>query len=496
MPAQRRIIVIWLPRLQSELALRRLGLDAPFAIIDRQRGAERLVCLNAQAEALGLARGMGLADARAICPDLLTRPADAHRTAQALESLRRWALRYCPWAACDGTDGLALDITGAAHLMGGEAVLMDDLLARLARMGFAVRAGLADTRGAAWAMAHVGPSHVRGGIIPHGGARAALGPLPLAALRLDQKTLAALERLGLRRVRDLAQMPRAPLARRFGAALLQRLDQAMGDLPEPVAPPPAPPVMAVRLSLPEPIGLLGDLQAALARLLERLCQHLHRAEMGARRLVLDLSRVDGQSVRLEIRMARPMRDAGDMTPLFDRALDGVNAGFGIDGMRLSAPDTSPLPLQQVTTGGAQAQDDLADLISRLSNRLGFDHVQRVLPAESHIPEKAFTIAAAAYSDPAPDWPRGTPLRPLVLFPPEPIAGSGRAVPRRFKWRGQTWQVVAANGPERITPEWWLDDPNWRSGLRDYWRVQTDRGARLWLFHTPQRDGWCVQGEFA
>lgn len=492
MPAQRRIIVIWLPRLQSDLALRRLALDAPFAVIERQRGAERLVCLNMQAEALGLARGMGLADARALCPDLLTRPADAHRTAQALESLRRWALRYCPWAACDGADGLALDISGAAHLLGGEDALLDDLLARLARMGFTARAGLADTRGAAWAMAHVGP----GGSVPPGGARAALGPLPLAALRLPAKTLAALERLGLRHVRDLAQMPRAPLARRFGAEMLQRLDQAMGDLPEPVAPPPPAPVFAVRMSLPDPIGLLGDLHAGLTRLLERLCQHLHRSELGARRLVLDLSRVDGHSVRLEIRLARPMRDADDIAPLFDRALDGVDAGYGIDGMRLSAPETAPLPLQQVTTGGARAQDDLADLLSRLSNRLGFEHVQRLLPADSHIPEKAFTVAAAAYSDAAADWPRPRAPRPLTLFAPEPIAGSGRALPRRFKWRGQTWQVVAATGPERITPEWWLDDPNWRSGMRDYWRVQTDRGARLWLFHTPQRDGWCVQGEFA
>lgn len=396
MPAQRRIIVIWLPRLQSDLALRRLALDAPFAVIERQRGAERLVCISAQAHTLGLARGMGLADARALCPDLLTRPADPHRTAQALESLRRWALRYCPWAACDGTDGLALDITGAAHLMGGEEALLDDLLARLARMGFTARAGLADTRGAAWAMAHV----ARGGIVPTGGTRAALGPLPLAALRLDSKTLTALERLGLRRVRDLAQMPRAPLARRFGAGLLGRMDQAMGDLPEPIAPPPTPPVMAVRMSLPDPIGLLGDLQAGLARLLERLCQHLHRAELGARRLVLDLSRVDGQSVRLEIRLARPMRDASAIAPLFDRALDGVDAGFGIDGMRLSAPELDALPLQQVTTGGAQTQDALSDLISRLSNRLGFDHVQRLLPADSHIPEKAFTVAAAAYSTPA------------------------------------------------------------------------------------------------
>ena len=210
----------------------------------------------------------------------------------------------------------------------------------------------------------------------------------------------------------------------FGADLLRRLDQAMGDLPEPVAPPPAPPVIAVRMSLPDPIGLLGDLQAGLARLLDRLCQHLHRAELGARRLVLELSRVDGQSVRLEIRLARPMRDADGMAPLFDRALDGVDAGYGIDGMRLSAPETDALPLQQVTTGGAQAQDDLSDLLTRLSNRLGFEHVQRLLPADSHIPEKAFTVAAAAYSDPAPTGRAHAPAPADSCFRPNPSRAAG------------------------------------------------------------------------
>ncbi len=487
----RRILSLWLPRFGSDLSLRRAPATGPFALAARARGADRLAGLNREAEARGLAVGMGLADARALVPDLLTRPEDPRAQAQALAALGRWALRYCPWVAADGTDGLMLDITGAAHLVGGEEALLVDLTDRLARMGFEARAAIADTRGAAWAVAHVG----RGGVVPRGESERALMPLPLAALRLEAETVEGLERLGLRLVRDLVQIPRASLARRFGPAPMMRLDQALGRLSEPVSPAPETPCFAVRLSLPEPIGLRGDIDAGLTRLLERLCAHLERAGQGARRLLLDLSRVDGSTVHLEIGLARAMRTPEAMQPLFARALEGLDAGFGIDRMRLSAEQVEPLPVQQITTKGAEGQDALADLLTRLCNRVGFEHVQRHLPADSHIPEKGFTIAAAAYSDPAPDWPAAPP-RPLLIFPPEPITGQGRRLPQRFRWRGQSWRVVAAAGPERISPEWWLDDPAWRAGLRDYWRVQTDQGARLWLFHTPQRDGWCVQGIFA
>ncbi len=487
----RRILSLVLPRFASSHALRRSPVAGAFALTASLRGADRLVCLNPEAEARGLGRGMALADARALCPDLLTRPADPLTEAQALAALRRWALRYCPWVACDGPDGLVFDITGSAHLAGGEDALLADLGARLARMGFEARAAIAETRGAAWAVARYG----QGGVVPEGGVSRALMPLPLAALRLEEATLEGLERLGLRIIRDLTQVPRASLTRRFGTGPMLRLDQALGQVAEPVAPEPEAPVLAVRLSLPEPIGLRGDIEAGLARLLERLCEHLRQAELGARRLLLELSRVDGQDIRLEIGLARAMRNPAPMAQLFARALDGMDAGFGIERMRLSAVATEALPVEQITTTGAQAQDDLADLLTRLCNRIGFENVQRYLPADSHIPEKSYSIAAAAYSSPARDWPAAPP-RPLVIFPPEPIVASGRALPRRFRWRGLWWQVVAATGPERISPEWWLDDPAWRSGLRDYWCVQTDRGARLWLFHTPQRDGWCVQGEFA
>ncbi len=487
----RRILSLALPRFASSNALRHKPVAGAFALTARLRGADRLVCLNPAAEARGLERGMALADARALCPDLLTRPADPLTEAQALAALRRWALRYCPWIACDGPDGLVLDITGAAHLAGGEDALLADLGARLARMGFEARAAIAETRGAAWAVARYG----QGGVVPEGKVARALLPLPLAALRLEEATLEGLERLGLRIIRDLTQVPRASLARRFGAGPMLRLDQALGQVGEPVAPISEPPIRAVRLSLPEPIGLRSDIEAGLERLLKRLCGHLQQAELGARRLLLELSRVDGQDIRLEVGLARAMRNPAAMAQLFGHALDGLDTGFGIDRMRLSAATSEALPVEQITTTGTQAQDDLADLLTRLCNHIGFENVQRYLPADSHIPEKSYNIAAAAYSSPARSWPAAAP-RPLVVFPPEPIAATGRTVPCRFRWRGLWWQVVTATGPERISPEWWLDDPAWRSGLRDYWCVQTDRGARLWLFHTPQRDGWCVQGEFA
>lgn len=486
----RRILSIWCPSFGVDLSLRRAPVGGALALVGKERGADRLVCVNRAAQVQGLTAGMTLADARALCPDLLTRPDDPLAQAQGLAALRRWALRYCPWVAEDGADGLVLDITGAAHLIGGEDALLTDLAARLARMGLAARLALADTRGAAWAVAHFGP----GGIVTD--TRAALMPLPLAALRLAPDIVTGLERLGLRVIRDLMQLPRAGLARRFGGAPLLRLDQALGAVAEPVAAPPDRPVFAVRLSLPEPVAVLGDITAGLDRLLARLCQHLRMAERGARRLMLELSRVDGQAVQLEIGLARPMRDADAMARLFAHALDGVDAGYGIDRMRLSAPVTEALPAQQVTTMGAQAQDDLADLLTRLCNRVGFEHVHRFVPADSHIPEKAFSIAAAAYCPPSP-WPEATgPARPLTLFSPEPILAQGRKLPARFKWRGRWWGVHAAFGPERISPEWWLDDPAWRTGLRDYWQVQTEQGARLWLFHTPRHDGWYVQGEFA
>ncbi|MCV6598782.1 MAG: DNA polymerase Y family protein [Mangrovicoccus sp.] len=491
--ASRRIVSLWFPRLAVDRVLRLRPHEGPFALTLKQSNANRLYGVNAQAAGQGLQVGMSFSDARAFCPDLQSAPADLQADQRFLHLLRRWALRYCPWVGLEGADGLVLDITGAAHLMGGEAPLLADLRQRLERAGITPRLGLADTRGAAWALAHYGDG-AGDALAVSGDMLGALAPLPVAALRLDQNTDIALQRLGLRRIGDLAAAPRAPLTRRFGPGLLMRLDQALGHQPEQITPLAEPPHYGLRMTLPEPIGLVEDVMAGTERLLERLCAKLKAQEMGARRLCLSLGRVDHGMPQVELRLARPLRDPKRILPLFARGIGDVEAGFGIDRLRLEASVVEPLPAQQLSHMPGRRQDALEDLITRIGTRIGLENVQRFLPADSHIPERSFTIAPVAYSAPEHGWSWLRP-RPLSLFAPEPIAGQGTRPPMRFRWRGMVLITARAIGPERIAPEWWFQDANWQSGLRDYWRVETQQGRRMWLFYTPQNPGWFVQGEF-
>ncbi len=473
---------MWFPRLASDRVLRARPVDGPFAITLKSNNTERLYCLNETAERLGLTRGMSFADARAFCPDLISQPARPDLDARFLATLRRWATRYCPWVGRDGVDGLVLDVTGSTHLWGGESEMLADIQSRAIGAGLTLRIGCAATRGAAWAFAH------------YGSGAEALTDLPVAALRLQEATVTALQRLGLRTIGDLSSAARASLARRFGPDLLLRFDQAMGQVPEPVMPETEPPHFATRISLPEPIGLTGDVMGITARLLALLCDKLNRYEMGARRLTLTLRRVDQGSAVVELRLAAAMRDPQRILPLFERGVGEVDAGFGIDQIRLEATGVEPLPVQQIGNHH-RSPDQLNDLITRIGTRIGLENIQRFLPADSHIPERSFTIAPAAFSAPDSAWSCMRP-RPLRLFPPEPIAGQGSEPPKHFRWRRMSLTTGRAIGPERIAPEWWLPDETWRSGVRDYWRIETREGRRLWLFHTPQNPGWFVQGEFA
>jgi protein ImuB len=478
---------MWFPRLASERVLRARqnegGAGAPFALTVNQKSTDQIYCLNYSAERLGLHRGMSFADARAFCPDLISQPARPDLDARFLACLRRWATRYCPWVGYEGEDGLVLDVTGATHLFGGEVGMLADMRARISRAGLTLRLGLGGTRGAAWAFAHFGEGATE------------LSVLPVSALRLDPAMVTVLQRLGLRRIGDLATAARAPLARRFGPELLLRLDQALGQASEAISPAVEPPHYGMRISFPDPIGLFDDVMAATARLLEPLCHKLKAHEAGARRLMLTLRRVDQGSQQVELRLAAAMRDPARILPLFARSLGEVDAGFGIDQIRLEATLVEPLAPQQTGSVSRQTSpDQLNDLITRIGTRIGLENIQRFLPADSHIPERSFIIAPAAYSVPEGGWSCVRP-RPLKLFRPESISGSGSRPPESFRWRRMPLTTARAIGPERIAPEWWLEDDNWRAGVRDYWKVDTRQGRRLWLFHTPQNPGWFVQGEF-
>jgi len=547
----RRILSLWFPRLGAEriLRLERPPEDAPFAVVADLGNAQVLSSLNVAASRAGLRRDQPLADANAMCPALLTRWQNPRAEAAFLSVLRRWAGKFSPWVAEEPPASLVIDLTGCAHLFGGEDALLDQVERDCADLGLSVAAGVADTVGAAWALARyagraAGPDRSgdaidqeayatrsraakrrnweRGGpapaiptakaraarIAPPGGTYGAIAPLPVAALRLPGDLVAELGRLGLRRIGDLAGQPRAGLARRFGRHLVQRLDQAMGAEPEPVSPAAPDTQFAVRLTLPEPIGLEADVLAAIDRLLVPLSDKLRAKGRGARRLRLECHRSDGTMGFAELGLARPTAEPDRMRPLLAMKAAEIDAGFGIDMVRLLAHVTEPVSPRQ-HRGHSDAADDararqadpapLDDLVGRIGARIGLDRITRHHPADSHIPEKGARVLAAAWSEPAPPWPAAPTPRPPFLWPPEPV--NAPAAPRlaeHFRWRGRHMEVAALTGPERIAPEWWLDDPNWRSGVRDYWQVRCTSGDCLWLFFAHGAEisaGWYCQGSF-
>ncbi|WP_312527948.1 DNA polymerase Y family protein [Paracoccus sp. (in: a-proteobacteria)] len=491
---QRRIVSMWFPRLASDRALRLCPIDGPFAISHRLNGADYIYDVNALAEGQGVYRGMAASEARAFCPGLRMQPQDRRLDSRFLMGLRRWALRYCPWVGVEPPDGLVLDISGSARLLGPEPALLADMQARLDRSGLEVRLGVAGSAAAAWALAHHRP-----GIALPGQSQDRLHALPVAALRLDEPCVTALQRLGLHTIGALAAAARAPLARRFGQGLLTRLDQALEIAPEPITPLAEPPHFGVRLTFPDPIGLLDDVMAGLDRLLRALCLKLKAHEAGARALCLTLRRVDRHSQMLPLRLAAAMRDPDRISPLFLPVVQNADAGFGIDQLRLEATLIEPLPLQQIGAG-AEARDQLDNLLTRIGARVGLENVFRFQSVDSHLPEQSFCLLPITTA-PAQVWTNSDMLaarrrpRPLRIFPPEAIVGSGARPPAQFRWRGMRLDAGYVSGPERIAPQWWHRADGWQGGLRDYWRVETRQGRRLWLFYTPQSPGWYVQGEF-
>lgn len=472
-----------------------------------------VAALNRAAEEAGVRPGQTLSDARAIMPALAVEPGDAAADAATLDSLATWCGRYTPWVALDhaglgaglgGAHGLWLDVSGCAALFGGEAALLDDLQRRLASFGIEARAALADTPGAAWAVARyghagVGLANSNAGVVPPGGARAALAGLPVAALRLGPVEVEALDRVGLRRIGELYGMPRGALAKRFGPTLGRRLDQALGAAHEPLSPNrPVAPYRVQRL-FAEPIAGPEAIEAVTRALVEALTAKLEADGRGARRLELALYRVDGTVGELAIGTSLAVREPRHLMRLFAERLERLDAGFGADAMVLSAPLSDPLPRLQLgldlearRSHRPCAPEDVAalgELVDRLSNRLGAANVQRQAPRQSHIPERA--VVSAAPLAPVGEWPaQGRRERPLrLLAPPEPIeviAPIPDDPPVMFRWRRAVHRVRAASGPERLAPEWWRATGMAAVGegegrFRDYYRVEDEAGRRFWLF---------------
>jgi protein ImuB len=559
----RRVISLWLPRFATDRLSRRQPswraeplvtvCDGGFA---GAGSVMRVAAANRAAEAAaGIAPGLPLADARARLPDLRAVPAEGAADMSALAALADWCGRWTPWVALDtaGPDavlgashGLWLDITGCAHLFGGEAEMLNDILRRLAGFGFAARAAVADTPGAAWAVSHCGGAKQERVIAP-GRTRSSLAKLPLKGLRLAPAEAEGLERLGFRAIGDLYDIPRGALARRFGEGVGRRLDQALGRADEPLSPrrPVAP--HRVREDFPEPIASREAIAAAAHRLLGALAKVLEADGQGARRLELALYRGDGRVERIAVGTSAPARAPAHLMRLFAEPLDAVDAGFGFDGIALAATRSQPLAPAQLaldrqasgmppatadiatadtadtaadtTAGGApelfappEGDAEVARLIDRLGGRLGLANVRRVAPHPSHVPERAARSASAAAPGMAVQlshWPAAK-LRPLRLLPRpeavEAVAMLPDAPPVMFRWRRMVHRVAKAEGPERIAAEWWQAEGAQPIGgeadsIRDYYRVEDERGRRFWLYRDAtyrpgMSPGWWLHGLFA
>ena len=525
--------------------------ETPLALVENGARGIRITALNACAARAGLHPGLSLADARAAVPALLSHPAEPLADEDALARLAHWLGRYGPARNTDGTDGIWIDVTGVAHLFGGEECLLDDLVTRLARCGITARAGLAGTLGAAHALARasIHPSRRPTSrtssspcicssawtIAPHGAIAAALAPLAVEALRLSPQSVLLLRRLGLKRIGDLAGVPRATLERRFsskanGRALRQRpvnsgggalidgvllrLDQAHGRAPEPCAALQEPPALSRRRAWSEPLMSCEVLSSQITALTGDLCTALREAGLGARRIALTLFRTDGTLARITIGLSRPSAEAAHILHLLDKKLDGIDAGFGIDVAVLDAIEAEASCAEQTTlahpghahaihahTRHAAPDSRLANLIDRLANHLGETCLINLAPHDSHIPEHAqkrrpahaslaslSSRSSKADEDNAPAHP--APRPPFLLPRPEPVsvvAEVPEGPPLRFTWRRAVHTVSKAQGPERIAPEWWrhlaaadASHPV-RDRTRDYYVIEANGGARFWIF---------------
>jgi len=493
--------------------------DAPFALLTTDRGTRRLYALNAAARALGLFAGQKATDAAALVPELLTAEADPDGDAAALEALCDWCVRFSPAAAIDGLDGLFLDITGVSHLWVGEAEMARDLVERLAGNGIPAQAAIADTAGAAWALARHAAHNLKVAgsnpapapkikVAPPGGQATLLAPLPITALRLDVASAAQLPRLGLSRIERLLGLPRAQLTRRFGPLVVLRLDQALGRAEEALTfRRPATPWFD-RLAFAEPISVLDDLVRVAGDITQRLCERLRTEGRGGRRFELTYHRLDGKVYPVRVGLSVCGRDARALTRLFAPKLEIIDPGFGIEVVTLSADGVEVLSAAQgrLDAGRAAAEEEgLAALVDRLANRLGEDAVWRAEVYESHVPERAVRAAPAMAPASPVDWDPDKP-RPIRLFPhPEAITALAElpdAPPVAFTWRGQQRRVKHAEGPERIAEEWWRKpiDKVEVGFVRDYYRVEDDTGGRYWIFRAGLYGGkepprWWLHGVF-
>lgn len=495
----KRYISIWLPNWPIECRLDGI-VDMPFIQTIHSQNKVIVMALNGFAEQAGLQPGMSLATARAICAGLIVEDYEPAHNQHCLEKLADWAERFTPYVSCDGPDGLILDVTGCPHLFGGEEAMLKTIATKLSQLGHQHRLALTNTPAASWAASHFGAKPLT---TQNARLKQLVEGLPVESLRLTPLIISDLHRMGLRLIKDVLPIARASLASRYGMELATRLDQLLGHMAEPITPRPYRTPYSVRLNFPDAIGLRGDIDAGLDRLIKALCEKLNAKAMGARRLLLICELVDKTSQQILIGTSEATVKPAHITRLFQEKLDQIAPGFGIDAMRLMAPRVESLKRDQLAMVAQQSQNGRDEaklnlLIDCLRNRLGRNAVGRIRPKNSHLPDQI-----QGWNTPiGHPWPTTPPRPALLLNRPAPLdfitpSVTGKA-PKTLRYKGKSNQISKAWGPERISPDWWRKDSNWTNGARDYYRVEVSSGEQLWIYRESQSRNkrWFLHGHFA
>lgn len=482
----------------------------------------RLAALSPLAAQLGLQCGMGLADARGQVSDLVSLPHDRQADADLLSRITRHCIAYTPSVMAKPPCAIVLDITGCTHLHGGQEALKASIAQNFGKRGFTIKIGGSHTPDAAHALAKFGCNNNRN--------ISNVRDLPIEALEIKDQTRIALRRAGFRNIGDLTNIPRGPLAARFGSSTLRLLDRIMGqEDPNITTDIPQTPIIT-RMIFPEPIARHDDVEDAIEALIEAAATQLAARRKGGRAFAIRLERSDGHRAHLEVETGAPTRDAALLMRLFHERIDSLSdpldPGFGYDAISLAVPRAEAIEEVQPDLVGADlvpehtesgtVEHKIGPLLDRLAVRYGPAAVLRFNSYESHLPERAgWAIPAgnAVSGKGGTSWlpvQNGEPaLRPLTLFDPprliQVLASIPDGPPRRFSWQGKQHLVRHFEGPERLASEWWRRKGGHagnRGLTRDYYRVEDEAGGRFWLFRhglygqESSDPNWYVHGLFS
>lgn len=497
---QVRYVAIWFTRLAADHAIRRDPQlrNVPFVLATPVRGRIVVSCANAAAEKSGIINGMVVADCRAIMPELQVMDLAAGIEHQLLSALAEWCIRFTPVVAIDMPAGLIFDASGCAHLWGGEEQYIKAITERLKGFGYNIRIAMADTAGAAWAVARYGAA---GSIIAPGAQLEALLPLPPAALRLEAMAIQRLQKLGLNNIGNFITMPRSALRRRFGDDLLHKLGMALGQEKELLTPVHPPEPYVERLPCLEPICTATGIEIAIKKLLEGLCAQLEQDGLGLRKCVLKCYRIDGNIQQAEIGTVQASRNAAHLFKLMELKIVTLTPELGFELFLLEAKITEEITIEQSALWEASDHNSaaVAELLDKIGGKVGADSIRRFMPDEHYWPERSYRPAVSLSGAATGNWRCDIP-RPLhLLHKPEPIEVTVPIPdypPMLFHYKGNLHNVKKADGPERIEQEWWLS----KGVYRDYYCVEDEHGARFWLFRSGEYSKgdvqWYLHGFFA